>query len=80
MVRGELAAIMSIDAIPDFVKTFRHEQSIPQYTLGHAQRLRTIDQLLQNYPDLILTGNAFKGVALNDCVANAYHIADSLAR
>ncbi|MCI0505985.1 MAG: protoporphyrinogen oxidase [Gammaproteobacteria bacterium] len=79
MVRGELAAIMGIDAMPDFVKTCRHEQSIPQYNLGHAKRLQKIDQLLQKHPDLILTGNAFKGVALNDCVANAYHIADSLA-
>jgi oxygen-dependent protoporphyrinogen oxidase len=79
MVRGELTGIMGIDAAPDFIRAFRHEKSIPQYTLGHAQRLQAIDQLLQKHPNLILTGNAFRGVALNDCVANAYHIADSLA-
>ena len=35
--------------------------------------------LLEEHPNLILTGNAYKGVALNDCVANAYRIADSLS-
>ena len=79
MVRGELATIMGVDATPDFIKSYRHEKSIPQYSLGHAKRLETINQQLQKHPNLILTGNAYKGVALNDCVANAYRIAESLA-
>jgi protoporphyrinogen/coproporphyrinogen III oxidase len=79
MVRGELATIMGVDATPDFIKSFRHDKSIPQYSLGHAKRLDAINQHLQNHPNLILTGNAYKGVALNDCVANAYLIAESLA-
>ena len=79
MVQGELQSIMGIDASPDFVKSYRHDKSIPQYNLGHAQRLDGIDKLLQKHPNLILTGNAYKGVALNDCVANAYRIAKSLA-
>jgi oxygen-dependent protoporphyrinogen oxidase len=78
MVQAELADIMGIDAAPDFVKAYRHSKSIPQYTLGHAQRLKTIDLLLKQHPNLILTGNAYRGVALNDCVANAYKIVDSL--
>ena len=79
MVQSELATIMGVDATPDFVKAYRHEKSIPQYSLGHAQRLETINTLLDKHPNLILTGNAYKGVALNDCVANAYRIADSLS-
>jgi oxygen-dependent protoporphyrinogen oxidase len=69
---------MGITAEPDFVKTFRHHKSIPQYNVGHAGRLATIERLLVNYPNLVLTGNAYKGVALNDCVANAYQLASSL--
>ncbi|WP_455223280.1 protoporphyrinogen oxidase [Kaarinaea lacus] len=78
MVQAELADIMGIDTDPDFIKAYRHEKSIPQYTIGHAQRLATIDQLVKQHPNLILTGNAYRGVALNDCVANAYKIADVL--
>ena len=80
MVRGELATIMGVHATPDFIKSYRHDKSIPQYSLGHAQRLEAINQQLQQHPNLILTGNAYKGVALNDCVANAYRIAESLAK
>jgi oxygen-dependent protoporphyrinogen oxidase len=79
-VRGELADIMGIDATPDFVKCYRHDKSIPQYNLGHRQRLETIERLLQQHPNLVLTGNAYKGVALNDCVANAYQIAEALTQ
>lgn len=78
VVRKELAIIMGIDATPDFVRVYRHERSIPQYIVGHAQRLKLIDGLLTQHPGLILTGNAYKGVALNDCVINAYQIAESL--
>jgi oxygen-dependent protoporphyrinogen oxidase len=78
LVRNDLKDVMGIDAVPDFVRVYKHEQAIPQYVVGHRQRLETINQLLVNHPNLILTGNAYKGVSLNDCVANAYALADTL--
>jgi oxygen-dependent protoporphyrinogen oxidase len=78
LVRRDLKDIMGVDAEPDFVRVYRHRQAIPQYLVGHRSRLDTIEQLLQKHPSLILTGNAYKGVALNDCVANAYHLAQTL--
>ena len=78
LVRQDLKNIMRIDAEPDFVRVYRHQQAIPQYVVGHGQRLNTINQLLQKHPGLLLTGNAYKGVALNDCIINAYHLADTL--
>ena len=59
---------MGIDCEPDFVRIFRHRHAIPQYTSGHAQRRQALLESLQGTPDLILTGNAFYGVGLNDCV------------
>ena len=38
----------------------------------------TIDEKLQKHPGLVLTGNAFKGVSLNDCVVNAWKTAQIL--
>ncbi len=64
----DLTQIMGIESEPDFVKIFRHRHAIPQYTRGHAQRLQELEESLQGSPDLILTGNAFYGVGLNDCV------------
>jgi oxygen-dependent protoporphyrinogen oxidase len=77
-VRSELQDILGLKAEPDFVRIFRHERAIPQYIVGHASRLDAIDERLQNHPGLILTGNAFKGVSLNDCVVNAMKTAESL--
>jgi oxygen-dependent protoporphyrinogen oxidase len=77
-VRSDLQDILGLTAEPDFVRIFRHQRAIPQYTVGHAARLETIDKHLQRHPGLILTGNAFKGVSLNDCVVNAWKTAKSL--
>ena len=64
----DLKQIMGIDCEPDFVRIYRHRHAIPQYTRGHAQRLQALAASLEDSPDLILTGNAFFGVGLNDCV------------
>jgi oxygen-dependent protoporphyrinogen oxidase len=76
MVRAELKSIMGIDAEPEFRKIYRHDRAIPQYHVGHARKLLAIDDVLQNHPGLMLTGNAFKGVSLNDCIANAWLTAE----
>jgi oxygen-dependent protoporphyrinogen oxidase len=65
---AELQKIMGIVAEPDFIRIFRHHRAIPQYVVGHAARLAAIEQRLKKHPGLILTGNAFFGVGLNDCV------------
>ncbi|MCD6186911.1 MAG: protoporphyrinogen oxidase, partial [Desulfuromusa sp.] len=66
--RNDLKQIMKINCEPEFVKVFRHRHAIPQYTRGHGQRVQELENSLQDSPDLILTGNAFYGIGLNDCV------------
>jgi oxygen-dependent protoporphyrinogen oxidase len=80
LVRAELKSILSVDYDPDLVRIYRHQRAIPQYEVGHAARLAAIDDALKQHPGLVLTGNAFRGVSLNDCVANADRLADQLAR
>jgi len=77
-VRSDLQDILSLTAEPDFIRIFRHQKAIPQYVTGHAARLKIIDEHLQKHPGLVLTGNAFKGVSLNDCVLNAWKTAQTL--
>ena len=75
-VRRDLKDIMGIVDEPSFVRIFRHPQAIPQYTVGHAKRLKALEERLANYPGLILTGNSYRGIGLNDCVAAAQRAAD----
>lgn len=71
LVQGELKITMGILKKPIFTRIFRHEKAIPQYLIGHQDILKTIEERLKNYPGLFLTGNAFKGVGINDCTRNA---------
>lgn len=78
-VQSDLRDIMGLSAEPEFVKIYRHQRAIPQYLVGHADRLAAIDGHLEGLPGLLLTGNAFRGVSLNDCVLNALKIAQSIS-
>lgn len=75
-VKKDLKATMNIDAEPSFIRIFRHPQAIPQYTVGHGQRLEALEERLKSHPGLILTGNSYRGIGLNDCVAAAQRAAD----
>ena len=70
-VQADLKKIMDIKAPPSFVRIFRHEKAIPQYTVGHGERLAQLGDKLREHPGLFLTGNAYRGIGLNDCVAAA---------
>ena len=70
-VQADLKKIMDIKAPPSFVRIFRHEKAIPQYTVGHGERLTQLGDKLREHPGLFLTGNAYRGIGLNDCVAAA---------
>jgi len=71
----DLKEIMGIAAEPDFVRIFRHQRAIPQYTAGHSRRLLALDERLAASAGLFLTGNAFFGIGLNDCVHSSNQIA-----
>ena len=77
-VQSNLKDIMGITAEPVFAKIYRHAKAIPQYLVGHARRLDEIGRELKAFPGLVLTGNAFQGVSLNDCVLNAERTAIEL--
>lgn len=78
LVRRELHAVLGGDSDPDLVRVFRHPEGIPQYTLGHPQRLKVLEETTSQFRGLYLTGNAYRGVAVNACIAEAKKLAASL--
>lgn len=71
LVQADLARIMGIKIDPEFMRIFRHQHAIPQYVSGHANLVKQIRDELEDTPGLFLTGNAYDGIGLNDCVSNA---------
>ncbi|OGW38964.1 MAG: protoporphyrinogen oxidase [Nitrospirae bacterium RBG_13_39_12] len=79
-VMDELNDIMGIKAQPDFVRVYRHEKGIPQYSLGHERKLEAIDNIVNKIKGLYLIGNAYRGISVNDCIENSYKLAEKLSR
>jgi oxygen-dependent protoporphyrinogen oxidase len=74
-VREELKFALGVTAAPVFHYIHRWHAAIPQYHVGHRLRLVGIEEKLQYYPGLFLAGNAYHGVAMNDCTEQAGIIA-----
>jgi oxygen-dependent protoporphyrinogen oxidase len=65
----EIKIILGTSAEPFDYEIFRFEKSMPQYTLGHKQKIGFIESRLKKlHPSLIITGGAFHGVGIGDCI------------
>jgi protoporphyrinogen/coproporphyrinogen III oxidase len=76
----ELGITMAMKARPELTRVFRHEKAIPMYTLGHSERLGRLDKAEVRHRGLFFAGNAYRGVGLNDCVKDAYSVAEEVLR
>lgn len=70
-VQDFLGKTAGISALPKFAKVFRWENALPQYTVGHLDRMGRINDLLRDHAGLYITGSAYHGVGLPDCVHDA---------
>ncbi len=76
-VRADLARAMRLSATPTATLVQRWHRAIPQYLVGHADRLERLERLV---PDGIhLTGAAYRGSGLAACVAGARGTATAVA-
>lgn len=70
-VHAELAAAMRIAVHPAQAIVQRWPRALPQYTVGHRERLARIDAALAAVPGLYLAGAAYRGAGVASCVAQA---------
>jgi oxygen-dependent protoporphyrinogen oxidase len=71
LARQDLERALGLSAAPAFQRIVRWRRGIPQYNVGHLARVRRIEESASRLPGLFLTGNAYRGVGLNDCVRNS---------
>ncbi|MBF8250453.1 MAG: oxygen-dependent protoporphyrinogen oxidase [Deltaproteobacteria bacterium] len=68
MVRGELKDIIGLNAEPVLSRVYRWRKAMPQYTIGHLERVRWISERVHQHPGLYLTGSAYNGIGISDSI------------
>jgi oxygen-dependent protoporphyrinogen oxidase len=68
IAREELELTLGITAEPLLTRIFQWEKAMPQYNIGHPERLERINAALQYFPGLALAGNGYYGIGIPDCI------------
>jgi protoporphyrinogen/coproporphyrinogen III oxidase len=79
LARDELG-FLGVGADPLFARIHRWRFGMPQYVLGHLDRVERIETALASHPGLAVAGAAYRGVGIPDCIASGEAAADSVAR
>ncbi len=78
LAKEELASLLGVTGEPVLVRVQRWMQSMPQYHVGHLQHVANIRAMAAKHAGLELAGNAYEGVGIPDCIANAEQAAERL--
>jgi oxygen-dependent protoporphyrinogen oxidase len=70
IARDELRRTLAVAGTPRLVHVVRWVGAMPQYHLGHPERVSRIEEREAALPWLALAGNAYRGVGVPDCVAS----------
>jgi protoporphyrinogen/coproporphyrinogen III oxidase len=78
LVHAELAPLLAISGQPVMQHVTLYTRAIPQYNLGHTERLQTIRKAVNQVPGLRLTGNYWRGPAAGSCIEHALEVAEQV--
>jgi protoporphyrinogen/coproporphyrinogen III oxidase len=79
LVHREIAPILQIRAVPSFSQVTVYRKALPQYNLGHSERLLTMRKAQEAVPGLFLTGNYLSGPAIGACIEQALSVGEAVA-
>jgi len=75
VVQQDLREIIGIEGDPILTRIYRWEKSMPQYLVGHLEKISKLEERISLQPGLFLTGCAYKGIGISDSVHDAEIIA-----
>jgi oxygen-dependent protoporphyrinogen oxidase len=78
LARQELKRIVGLTAMPIYTSVHRWPRSMAQYTVGHAARLKEIEERTGALDSLHLAGNAYTGIGIPDCIRMGRQAAKSI--
>jgi oxygen-dependent protoporphyrinogen oxidase len=77
IVTNELRDVLGITAAPRFIRIARWPNALPQYVMGHTDRVARIFARAATHRGLFLAGASYRGVGIPDCITSAWSAADA---
>lgn len=77
-VFADLRELLGIEQPPHFAEATKWHRSMPQYHVGHLDRVQRIDDHLRKFPSLKIAGSAFTGVGIPDCIRSGERAAGEI--
>lgn len=66
-------------SVPNWIRVIRWNNAMPQYLVGHCDRMQRLDELLTAQPTLRLCGAAYSGVGIPQCIKSGRKAAEAIA-
>jgi protoporphyrinogen/coproporphyrinogen III oxidase len=78
LAHDDVATLLGVAGDPVLARVWRHPGAMPQYDVGHLDRVAAIESRLEAFPSLALAGAAYRGVGIADCVRSGEAAAERL--
>ncbi|MGH9863934.1 MAG: hypothetical protein ACRD4H_00810, partial [Candidatus Acidiferrales bacterium] len=75
--REEIGKVLQITGPPATRRVWIHARALPQYNLGHAQRVRAIHEEIENR-GIFIAGNYLEGPSIGSCISQGFRTAKSV--
>lgn len=74
----DIKDVLNVTGKPYMVQTFRYDNAIPQYYVGHREKVAKIEKLTSELGNIYVGGNVLYGIGLNDCTKTSKIIAEKI--
>ncbi len=78
VVLEDVRDLLGIRDTPQAVRIRRFSHAMPQYRVGHLDRIAAIEARLRESRGLYLTGNGYRGIGIPDCIHQAEGVAEQM--
>ena len=77
-VENDLSNILKTKSDPEFTMIERYPNAMPQYNVGHIEKVKKIEEAITKHKGLLIAGNAYKGVGIPDSIHSGEQAAEAI--
>jgi oxygen-dependent protoporphyrinogen oxidase len=77
IAHSQLVELLGLAGEPRRCDVARWPRAMPQYSVGHLERVARISELVARLPGLALAGNSYRGVGIPQCIRSGWVAADA---